>query len=331
MVVERERCGMIKAFETKCVSEGNRQANAPWNHSEGIASGDLSAVWFDEREFAYIYSDDFDRCEMSDEIMRDFQTPEAAAKELEKLLKPTINVPFYMRALYGIPLLNREKEQHVFRKYNYLKYKACKLRDSVDPNDVNWSIVDRANELLVQAKEIKDYIIEANLRLVVSIAKKHVTGSVTLYELVSDGNTSLMRAVEKFDYSRGFRFSTYASWAIMRSFGRTVPRERRQMDRFHTGCDETLETAAGMRAYDPNNENPYELRESLDFALSRLSEMERVIVLDHFGLKTEGQTKTLAEMAGELGFSRERVRQIELQALKKLRHVMLREERRIGA
>ena len=78
----------------------------------------------------------------------------------------------------------------------------------------------------------------ANLRLVVSIAKRHVTPDQNFFELVSDGNMSLIRAVEKFDFSRGNKFSTYASWAIMKNFARTIPGEFKHRDRFRTSQDE---------------------------------------------------------------------------------------------
>ena len=105
--------------------------------------------------------------------------------------------------------------------------------------------------LLVQADAVKNQITRANLRLVVSIAKKHLAGPQTLFELISNGNVSLMRAIEKFDCARGFKFSTYASWAIMKNFARSVPRERYLLDRFVTGVDEVAELAASARTYDP--------------------------------------------------------------------------------
>ena len=80
----------------------------------------------------------------------------------------------------------------------------------------------------------KNQIVRANLRLVVSIAKRHVAPDQNFFELVSDGNMSLMRAVEKFDFARGNKFSTYASWAIMKNFARTIPDEHRHRDRFRT-------------------------------------------------------------------------------------------------
>ena len=81
-------------------------------------------------------------------------------------------------------------------------------------------------------------LFKSNLRLVVSIAKRHVASSDDFFALISDGNMSLIRAVEKFDYSRGNKFSTYASWAIMKNYARTIPSEFKHRDRFRTTAEE---------------------------------------------------------------------------------------------
>ena len=107
---------------------------------------------------------------------------------------------------------------------NFLKYQAAKLRDSLDPAKPKTLILNEIERLQEESLDVKNQIIRANLRLVVSIAKKRVGPSNNFFELVSDGNMSLIRAVEKFDYSRGFKFSTYASWAIMKNFARTIRR-----------------------------------------------------------------------------------------------------------
>src|SRR5204862_1720445 len=90
--------------------------------------------------------------------------------------------------------------------------------------------------------------IRCNMRLVTSIAKKHAGQSENFFELLSDGNMSLMRAVEKFDYSRNFKFSTYASWAIMKNFARSIPDEKHRRERFVTGHEEVFEVAPDTRS-----------------------------------------------------------------------------------
>ena len=156
----------------------------------------------------------------------------------------------------------------------------------------------------------------------VSIAKKHVGRAQDLFELISDGNVSLLRAVEKFDYSRGNRFSTYASWAIIRGFARSVPQEQFLLDRFGTGNEDVLDVAAGLRTYDPNEFNLGELRESIDVVLAQLSPRERAILIDHYGLDKERDAQTLEQLGKNMGISKERVRQIEIAALKKLRKIL---------
>ena len=117
----------------------------------------------------------------------------------------------YVASLYEVPLLTREQEVHLFRKLNYLKYKAAGLRERLNPSRPQKSLMTRIEKLCQETVATRNQIICANLRLVVSIAKQHLGPAETFFELVSDGNMSLMRAVERFDYSMGNRFSTYAT------------------------------------------------------------------------------------------------------------------------
>ncbi len=278
-----------------------------------------------KRPIDFIDSDEFAREDADALVLGDM--PSILSKEDSPNRRKSKNsvapngLPAYLRSLYDVPLLNAEQERHLFRQYNYLKFKADKLRDDLDVERISASQLRKIEGLLVRANAVKNQIIRSNLRLVVSIAKKHAGGAQTLFELISDGNVSLMRAVEKFDYSRGYRFSTYASWAIMRNYARSVPKERYQLDRFSTGHESVLDIAASLRAYDPNIANVKELRESIDSMLSQLSSTERSILIDHYGLDDNGDTKTLDQLGQRLGISKERVRQIEIQALKKLRAV----------
>jgi len=275
------------------------------------------------RPVSYVYGPQFDLPNADDIIIT---PPRPAGGKAKPPPKPPADLPPYLRALYDVPLLTPEQERDLFRRYNYLKYRADKLRAQIDINRIRTRRLREIETLLLQADVLKNQIIRANLRLVVSIAKKHVGGAQTLFELISDGNVSLMRAVEKFDYARGNRFSTYASWAIIRNFARSVPKEQYQLDRFATGHDEVLDIAASLKTYDPNELNLRELRESIDAVLTRLTPQERSILIDHFGLDKAGNTKTLEQLGKELGISKERVRQIELQAMKKLR-LMLQPDR----
>ncbi len=275
-----------------------------------------------ERPISYVYNKSFEDADADNIILADSEPekPDAKATAKQKIKAPA-DLPPYLRSLYDVPLLSAKAEQGLFAKYNYLKFKADSLRKKINLNRVLAQQVKAVESLLLQANVVKNQIVRANLRLVVSIAKKHVSGPLSLFELISDGNVSLMRAVEKFDFGRGFRFSTYASWAIMRNFARSVPKERYQMDRFATGHEGVLDIAAGLKSYDPQDENLSELRESIDVMLRHLTPRERTILTDHYGLDEAGNSKTFDQLGKQLGISKERVRQIEIQALEKLRDI----------
>ena len=276
------------------------------------------------RSISFVYNPQFDLPGADEIILSPDDVPANHRAQLKA--RPPADLPPYLRALYDVPLLSAEEERALFRQYNYYKFRADRLRSEIDLNRIRTGQLRQIEALLLQANVVKNRIIRSNLRLVVSIAKKHLGGPQSLFELISDGNVALMRAVEKFDYSRGFRFSTYASWAIMRNFARSVPKERFQLDRFSTGHEEVLDIAASLKTYDPNEINLPELRESIEVMLSHLSPRERTILIDHYGLVETGDTQTFDQLGKRLGISKERVRQIELQALKKLRRIMKPQE-----
>ncbi len=177
-----------------------------------------------------------------------------------------------------------------------------------------------------EALSIKNQIIGANLRLVVSIAKKHVGPMNNLFELISDGNMSLIRAVEKFDASRGFKFSTYASWAIMKNFSRTIPEERYRRDRFITGHEEIFQAAPDDRG-DVHQQESDQRRteETVRGMLDRLNDRERRILIARYGIGGAGP-QTLEQIGRELRVTKERVRQLESRARDKLREIARQQE-----
>ncbi|MCA9233842.1 MAG: sigma-70 family RNA polymerase sigma factor [Planctomycetales bacterium] len=229
-------------------------------------------------------------------------------------------LPPYLASLYEMPLLTKEQEQHLFRKYNYLKFKASRLRDELDPERPKASVMDEIEELYEQIVATKNHLVRANLRLVVSIAKRHVSPDQNFFELVSDGNVSLLRAIEKFDFARGNKFSTYASWAIMKNFARTIPTEYRTRDRFRTSYDELFDATQETRANPMLEESAQRDRQQkVQRILERLDEREQAIIIGRFGLDHRREPLTLKEVGAELGVTKERIRQIEARALSKLR------------
>jgi RNA polymerase primary sigma factor/RNA polymerase sigma factor len=244
-------------------------------------------------------------------------TPESAARA-RKVRQPD-DLPRYLASLYEVPLLTAEQERHLFRKYNFLKHCAGKLRERLNPQRPKLRLVEEIERLHAEAVDVKNQIIRANLRLVVSIAKKHARAD-NFFDMVSDGNVSLMKAVEKFDYSMGFKFSTYATWAIKKNYARDYVTQARYADRFHTSMDEPLDWTADTRADAYQQERMQEQRAAqVDRVLECLNEREREIIKKRFGLQDYPQGQTLQEVGADFGISKERIRQIETRALEKLR------------
>ena len=280
---------------------------------------DLNAARIMELPLDYIGNEQFARLSSEKderEILRTLPEDDHPAR----MPRVPSGLPAYVAGLYEVPLLTREQELHLFRKMNYLKYKASLLREQIDLSHPTSRLMRPIEKLYDESVATKTQIVRANLRLVVSISKRYVRPMQDFFELVSDGNVSLLRAVNKFDFSRGNRFSTYATWAIVKNFARTLHDAARHRDRFCTNHSEMFSYTEDVRVDQYDQESAQIQRESqVKGILERLDERERQIVTARFGLISGREPLTLKQVGVVMGVTKERIRQLQTRAIGTLR------------
>ena len=141
-------------------------------------------------------------------------------------------MPSHLARLCDSPLLQHDEEKHLFCRMNYLLFRANALRSNLSVRRPSEAKMDEIEACLEQANAVKNRIVAANIRLVVSIVKQLSSTPSAFDEMLSEGLLAMMRSVEKFDFDRGFRFSTYATMVIRRQLYRAMKNDQRDRSRF---------------------------------------------------------------------------------------------------
>jgi len=223
--------------------------------------------------------------------------------------------------------LSLDQEKKLFLKLNYARYRIYKAVKSRANKPLTMAIVPELLRWRQEELKVRSQITQANIPLVLAMAKRTKLGGVDFTELISEGNMALLRSVDKFDCSRGFKFSTYACRAILKSFARVALKTNRYRGRFPVEFDPDLEKSDYLeqRREDTRVYCMDRLRDILDNAENReadLSDIEKQVLRARFAIReTESEEKpmTLEEVGKVIGVTKERVRQIQNKALAKLR------------
>ena len=272
-----------------------------------------------EQPIDFMPSDEFllpESEELISELPAELEVPE------HSLVDSPGELPAYLSDLYALPLLTREEEGELFRRMNFLKFQAKQLRDTLPQRRERVNAMNEIERLLEKSLAVKNVLIRSNLRLVVSVARKHRRQAAGFFEMISDGNMTLIRAIEKFDYTRGTKFSTYTTWALMRSYARSIPAEGTQLQRFRTGSDVLLTGEEDLRSTASADEKIATDRyETIGSILGQLNEREQEAISLRFALQGNSKPMTLEQIGDRLGVSKERTRQIINIGLEKLRQI----------
>jgi len=230
-----------------------------------------------------------------------------------------VALPPHLASLCEEQLLAPEQERQLFQRMNYLRYRAHQILMRHTHASANQWDVERVRGLLRGADWYRDMIVRANVRLVISVVKKFTNPQCSFDDLLSDGIMALIRAVDKFDYHLGFRFSTYATQVVRRNSYRFVM--DRQEERFKVSnsiSEQGLDLPEDDACSSMNEQRWNALRGHLHNLLGKLDRREKFIIRARFSLGGHRRVQTLQKLADRLQISKERVRQLEKRAMEKL-------------
>lgn len=343
--------------------------------------------WIDENLIEFIDGDELDDDEVLDDDLsdEDLDEEDSIAGEISQLEKTFANashakindpVKMYLKEIGQIPLLDPKEEPIIARQIQ----EGEEAKEAMKKPDLSDEEKKKHAKVIADGEQAKQMLISSNLRLVVSIAKKYVGRGMLFLDLIQEGNCGLIKAVEKFDYTKGFKFSTYATWWIRQSITRAIAdqartiripvhmvetinkltRIQRQLvqdlgrDPLPEEIAEKMENISAEKvreiqkiALDPvsletpigeeddshlgdfiedkdtlspdDYTNNQLLKDEINAVLQGLTEREEKVLRLRFGL-LDGRTRTLEEVGKEFNVTRERIRQIEAKALRKLKN-----------
>jgi RNA polymerase primary sigma factor len=223
-------------------------------------------------------------------------------------------------------ILTGAEEKVLFHQFNFARYQIWKVQQEVWASPNRQPSPDQADEILRwhrKSDRVREQIAETNLALVLAMAKRTRMSEVDFADLVSEGNMALLRAVDKFDAGRGYKFSTYACRAILKAFSRQGMKLSKYRSRFPTDFDPKLERSNFLEVKRESFEKDAaeEVKRIVLENRCDLSDVERTVIEHRFGLETGEQEKpmTLEQVGQIIGVTKERVRQIQNKAMEKIK------------
>ncbi len=229
-------------------------------------------------------------------------------------------------SMRGAPtLMKASEERTMFLRFNLAKMRCLQLQRKIAKEGLTRQRAEEFVEWHRKFEHFREYLVRTNLALVLAMAKRTRLGDVDFAEIVSEGNMALLRAVDKFNVERGFKFSTYACRAILKAFSRTSLKSNRHRTRFPVEFEPDLEKSDWQdRRRDAVEEDCIdELKAIVDRNLADLTNVEETVIRRRFNWEQKDESSlTLEEVGKIIGVTKERVRQIQNKALAKIRTVM---------
>jgi RNA polymerase primary sigma factor len=230
------------------------------------------------------------------------------------------------QALVGAPqLMKGDEEKMMFMRFNYSKLRLGRIQRKIKAEGLTRELADEFIEWHRRFEHFREYLTRTNLALVLAMAKRTRLGDVDFAEIVSEGNMALLRAVDKFNVDRGFKFSTYACRAILKAFSRAALKHNRHRTRFPVEFEPDLEKSdwADKRRDQVEEDCVDELKQIVDRNLADLSNVEQTVLRRRFNWEqADDSPLTLEEVGKIIGVTKERVRQIQNKALQKIKRLM---------